>query len=57
MPQLDELLGYKERHYYMVLGSGIHDAGPRMPLYAAKASDFTTWTFLGALFDVAGNFS
>ena len=57
MPDLDELLGHEELHYYMVLGSGIHGAGPRMPLYTAKASDLTAWTFLGALFDINGNFS
>jgi beta-fructofuranosidase len=57
MPELDAILGMKEQHYYMVLGSGIKGAGPRMPLYAATASDITTWTYLGALFDIPGNHS
>ncbi|KAK3069432.1 hypothetical protein LTR53_012237 [Teratosphaeriaceae sp. CCFEE 6253] len=57
MPDLDKLLMYEEPHFYMVLGSGIHGAGPRMPLYTATAADLTSWTFLGALFDVAGNLS
>lgn len=57
MPDIDALLGYEEPHYYLVLGSGIHGAGPRVPLYAAKATDLTSWTYLGALFDVPGNYS
>ncbi|KAK5143754.1 hypothetical protein LTR04_001781 [Oleoguttula sp. CCFEE 6159] len=57
MPELDAVLGYEEPHSYLVLGSGIHGAGPRMPLYTALAGDLTNWTYLGALFDVAGNYS
>ena len=57
MPEVDALLGVSEPHYYMVLGSGIHGAGPRMPLYTAKASNLTDWSYLGALFDIPGNYS
>lgn len=57
MPEIDALLGYEQSHYYLELGSGIHGAGPRMPLYTAQASDLTNWTYLGALFEFPGNFS
>jgi beta-fructofuranosidase len=57
MPEIDELLGYDEPHYYMTLGSGIKGAGPRMPLYKAKASDLTDWSFMGALFEIPANYS
>lgn len=57
MPELDEVLGYDEPYYYMVLGSGIKGVGPRLPLYKAKASDLTNWSFMGALFDIPANHS
>jgi len=57
MPDIDTLLGYEEPHYYLVLGSGIHGAGPRVPLYSARATDLTKWTYLGALSDIPGNYS
>lgn len=41
----------------MAMGSGIKDVGPRMPLYTTKASDLTSWSLLGALFDLPNNFS
>lgn len=57
MPELDELLGLDEPNYYMSLGSGIKGAGPRMPLYKARASNLTDWEFLGALFEIPANHS
>jgi sucrose-6-phosphate hydrolase SacC (GH32 family) len=56
MPALDAVLG-REPSYYAVFGSGIKGVGPRMPLYAANASDLTKWTFLGSLFEPADNTS
>jgi len=50
-PEMDTLLGQEEEHFYMVMGSGIKDVGPRIPLYSAKKSDLTKWTFLGALWE------
>lgn len=67
---LDNLTNATEPRYYMVLGSGLKGdsvpaelpgaerpgfLGPRIPLYAAPASDLTNWTFLGALWEPAGN--
>ena len=69
---LDALLGLPEPHHYMVLGSGLKGPdvpvqlpgaarpgyiGPRMPLYAAPASNLTDWNFLGALWEPAANSS
>ncbi|KAG9876625.1 glycosyl hydrolase-like proteins family 32 superfamily, partial [Aureobasidium melanogenum] len=56
LPALDALLG-REPSYYAVFGSGIKGVGPRMPLWAAPASDLTKWTFLGSLFEPADNSS
>lgn len=56
-PEMDELLGQKEPHYYAIFGSGIKGVGPRMPFYSAPASDLTSWTFLGALWEPAANTS
>jgi sucrose-6-phosphate hydrolase SacC (GH32 family) len=56
MPALDAVLG-REPSYYAVFGSGIKGVGPRMPLYAANASDLTKWAFLGSLFEPAANTS
>ena len=52
-PELDEVLGVSEPHYYAVFGSGIKGVGPRIPLWTAPASDLTSWTFLGALWEVS----
>jgi beta-fructofuranosidase len=54
-PEMDALLGQEEEHWYMVLGSGIKGVGPRIPLYTAKRSDPTNWTFLGALWEPSMN--
>ncbi|KAA8898955.1 sucrose-6-phosphate hydrolase [Sphaerosporella brunnea] len=54
-PEMDQLLGQEEEHWYMVLGSGIKGVGPRMPLYSAKRNDPTKWTFLGALWEPSMN--
>lgn len=56
-PEMDDLLGMSEPHYYAVFGSGIKDVGPRMPLWSALASDLTDWTFQGALWEPADNTS
>jgi len=56
-PAMDALLGQSQPHYYAVFGSGIKGVGPRMPLYSAPASNLTDWTFLGALWEPAGNSS
>ncbi|KAJ5621958.1 hypothetical protein N7528_005190 [Penicillium herquei] len=56
-PQLDTLLNLTEPHWYAVWGSGIRGVGPRMPLYGAPASDLTSWTFLGALWEPEKNTS
>ncbi|KAK5724136.1 hypothetical protein LTR17_013611 [Elasticomyces elasticus] len=54
-PALDALLEVDEPHYYAVFGSGIKGVGPRMPLWTAPASDLTSWSFLGALWEPADN--
>ena len=54
-PEMDQLLGQTEPHYYAVFGSGIRGVGPRMPLYSAPARDLTNWTFLGALWEPTAN--
>ncbi|KAK3618275.1 hypothetical protein LTR56_024764 [Elasticomyces elasticus] len=54
-PALDDLLDVDEPHYYAVFGSGIKGVGPRMPLWTAPASDLTSWSFLGALWEPADN--
>lgn len=51
LPELDQLLGQSEPHYYAVFGSGIKGVGPRMPLYSAPARDLTKWTYLGPLWE------
>lgn len=33
------------------MGSGIRDVGPRIPMWSAKASDLTQWTFESALWE------
>jgi len=55
LPDLDVILGVSEPHYYAVFGSGIKGVGPRMPLWTAPASDLTSWTFLGALWEPVAN--
>jgi len=54
-PEMDALLGQEEEHFYMVMGSGIKDVGPRIPFYSAKKADLTRWTFLGALWEPSMN--
>ncbi|EXJ83068.1 hypothetical protein A1O1_06686 [Capronia coronata CBS 617.96] len=56
-PELDTMLNYSEPHYYAIFGSGIGDVGPRIPLYTAPASNLTTWSYLGALWEPNGNTS
>ena len=56
-PEIDRILGKTEAHFYAVLGSGIKGAGPRMPLYSMPASNITTWTFEGALWEPEANSS
>lgn len=56
-PALDEILEADEPMYYAVFGSGIKGVGPRIPLWTAPASDLTSWTFLGALWEPEGNSS
>ncbi|KAF1843775.1 glycoside hydrolase family 32 protein [Cucurbitaria berberidis CBS 394.84] len=52
-PEMDAILGQKEPHWYMVLGSGIkgEGGGGRIPFYSAPSSNLTDWTFLGALWE------
>ena len=57
IPELDDILGVSEPHYYVVFGSGIKGVGPRIPLWTAPSSDLTDWTFLGALWEPAMNTS
>jgi len=54
-PEMDELLGNTEPHYYAVFGSGIKGVGPRIPFYSAPASDLTSWTLLGAVWEPQAN--
>jgi beta-fructofuranosidase len=54
-PEMDRLLGQSEPHYYTVFGSGIKEAGPRIPFYSAPATNLTDWTYLGALWEPAEN--
>ena len=54
-PALDAILGVSEPHYYAVFGSGIKGVGPRIPLWTAPASDLTSWSFLGALWEPVEN--
>lgn len=55
---LDDILGYEANSsWYLTLGSGIREIGPRVPLYRAPANDLTNWTFLGALYEIAENVS
>lgn len=54
---MDKILNATEPHFYAVFGSGIREVGPRMPLYKAKASDLTDWTFMGALWEPEKNTS
>ena len=56
-PKLDAILEQSEPHYYLTLGSGIREVGPRIPLFSAKATDLTNWTFLGALWEPPINFT
>lgn len=57
IPALDTILEVSEPHYYAVFGSGIKGVGPRIPLWTAPASDLTSWTFLGALWEPEANSS
>ena len=41
-PEMDNILGQSEPHYYMVLGSGIKGVGSRIPFYSAPASNLTS---------------
>ncbi|PSN62592.1 Arabinanase/levansucrase/invertase [Corynespora cassiicola Philippines] len=54
-PEMDSILGNNEPHYYMVMGSGIKEVGPRIPFYSAPANDLTNWTYLGPLWEPAEN--
>lgn len=54
-PEMDDILGYDEPHYYSVFGSGIKGVGPRVPFWTAPADDLTDWTFLGALWEPEAN--
>jgi beta-fructofuranosidase len=57
-PELDSVLGYEDDpKWYIVLGSGIRGVGPRIPLFMTPGNDLTSWTFLGALFEVGQNVS
>lgn len=50
--KLDRILGHEEgEKWYLVLGSGIREVGPRIPLFSADAKDLTSWTFEGALWE------
>lgn len=57
MPELDAILEMDTPQYYMILGSGIKGVGPRLPLYSASATDLTEWKFLGALFEMPGDYN
>jgi beta-fructofuranosidase len=54
---LDKILEKDSPHWYLVMGSGIRDVGPRIPLFSAKATDLTRWDFEGALWEVPLNYS
>ncbi|KAF9530381.1 glycosyl hydrolase [Crepidotus variabilis] len=51
-PEMDQVLQQQEPHYYMTVGGGIKDVGPRVMFYAAPASNLTKWTFLGSLWEL-----
>lgn len=57
IPELDAILGVDTPQYYMILGSGIKGLGPRLPLYSANATDLTEWKFLGAPFEMPGDYN
>ncbi|KAF2159734.1 glycoside hydrolase family 32 protein [Zasmidium cellare ATCC 36951] len=55
--KLDKILGHNSSKWYLVMGSGIRDVGPRIPLFSADSHDLTNWTFEGALWEPAINTS
>ncbi|KAF2869152.1 glycosyl hydrolase-like proteins family 32 superfamily [Massariosphaeria phaeospora] len=50
-PEMDQVLGNAEPHWYAVFGSGIKGVGSRIPFYSAPTHNLTDWTFLGALWE------
>lgn len=52
-PQMDSILGVDEPHFYVAIGSGINNVGPRVQFYTAPASNLTQWSYLGPLLSVA----
>ena len=52
-PEMDSILGADEPHFYVAIGSGITNVGPRVQFYTAPASNLTQWTYLGPLLSVA----
>ncbi|KAK0645229.1 Fructan 6-exohydrolase [Lasiodiplodia hormozganensis] len=57
MPELARVLGDDEDTFYITVGSGIRDVGPRAPLWKAPGDDLTSWTFQGSLFEVPVNYT
>lgn len=71
-PALNAVRNVKKPYYYATFGSGLKGPnipaklhgtarpgflGPRIPLYAAPASNLTDWSFLGALWEPTANFN
>lgn len=56
--RLDKILGREEgSKWYLVMGSGIREVGPRIPLFSANSHDLTNWTFEGALWEPPINYT
>ncbi|KAK7715912.1 hypothetical protein SLS57_006663 [Botryosphaeria dothidea] len=57
MPELARVLGDDEDTFYVTIGSGIREVGPRAPLWKAPGDNITDWRFQGSLFEVPLNFT
>ncbi|OMP86679.1 Acid beta-fructofuranosidase [Diplodia seriata] len=55
IPELARILGDAEDTFYVTIGSGIRDVGPRAPLWKAAGDNLTAWTFQGSLFELPLN--
>lgn len=54
-PALDRALGRSEPQWYLTIGSGIRDIGPRIGMFTAPSDNLTDWAFAGALLEVSLN--
>ncbi|KAF2143522.1 glycoside hydrolase family 32 protein [Aplosporella prunicola CBS 121167] len=57
IPELSEILGLDPSTFYITIGSGIREVGPRAPHWTAPANNITDWTFHGSLFEVPINYT